>query len=165
MELLRFRICAWVCRTNAPGPVLAVEAAFGRPKAFPFRGRPIPPVRGKWLKAKRGRGAGRQARRMREKVLVMRADRFNRRGAQCAPAGRSGTGPYEKNGAFPVFCRGGTLGRPELGRESVRSLCKDIRLSGDSVGAGPRPARRPTEPKLSPTRTKAHSKRGVPGVR
>ena len=37
----------------------------GRPQAFPFRGRPIPPVRGKWLKAKRGRGAGRQARRMR----------------------------------------------------------------------------------------------------
>ena len=121
---MRFRFCAWVCRTNAPGPVLAVEAAFGRPKAFPFRGRPIPPVRGKWLKAKRGRGAGRQARRMREKVLVMRADRFNRRGAQCAPAGRSGTGPYEKNGAFPVFCRGGTLGRPGHGRESIRPCAK-----------------------------------------
>ena len=50
---------------------------------------------------------------MREKVLVMRADRFNRRGAQCAPAGRSGTGPYGKDGALSVFCRGGTLGRLE----------------------------------------------------
>ena len=89
---------------------------------------------------------------------------FRRRGGLWPPAGRSGTGPYEKNGAFPVFCRGGTLGRPELGRESVRSLCKDIRLSR-SIGAGPGPARRPTEPELSPTRTKAQSKRGVPGVR
>ena len=32
----------------------------GRPQAFPFRGRPIPPNRGEWLKAKRGRGAGRR---------------------------------------------------------------------------------------------------------
>ena len=32
----------------------------GRPQAFPFRGRPIPPDRGEWLKAKRGRGAGRR---------------------------------------------------------------------------------------------------------
>ena len=49
---------------------------------------------------------------------------FRRRGAQCAPAGRSGTGPYEKNGAFPVFCRGGTLGRPGHGRESIRPCAK-----------------------------------------
>ena len=26
---------------------------------------------------------------------------FRRRGAQCAPAGRSGTGPYAKTDAFP----------------------------------------------------------------
>ena len=36
-----------------------VGAAFGRPQALPFRGRPIPPIRGKWPKAKRGREARR----------------------------------------------------------------------------------------------------------
>ena len=39
-----------------------------------------------------------------------------RRGAQCAPAGRSGTGPYENNAVAPI----------------------------SAVGAGPRPARKPS---------------------
>ena len=33
LGLMRFRFCAWVCRTNAPRPILAVGAAFGRPRA------------------------------------------------------------------------------------------------------------------------------------
>ena len=37
---------------------------------------------------------------------------FRRRGAQCAPAGRSGTGPYERPESPPSFRRGGTPGRP-----------------------------------------------------
>ena len=34
------------------------------------------------------------------------------RGAQRAPAGRSGTGPYRYSGTLPFLRRGGTLGRP-----------------------------------------------------
>ena len=33
LGLMRFRFCAWVCRTNAPRPLSAVGAAFGRPRA------------------------------------------------------------------------------------------------------------------------------------
>ena len=52
---------------------------------------------GKWPKARQMRGT----------VLVMRADRFNRRGAQCAPAGRPVSGPYEIGRRFPELRRGG----------------------------------------------------------
>ena len=36
---VRFRRRAWVFQTNGTGPLSAVGAAFGRPQAFPVRGR------------------------------------------------------------------------------------------------------------------------------
>ena len=63
-------------KTTRPRPYPAVGAG-PRPPAKPSPGgRPIPPVRGKWLKAKRGRGAGRQARRMRGPAPITLPLRF-----------------------------------------------------------------------------------------
>ena len=57
LELLRFQNCAWLCRANAPGPLSAVGAAFGRPQAFPLPGgRTIPPDRGKCPGGTKGAG-------------------------------------------------------------------------------------------------------------
>ena len=42
LELVRLCFCACRFRTNVPGPVSTVGAAFGRPKAFPLQG-------GRWL--------------------------------------------------------------------------------------------------------------------
>ena len=44
---------------------------------------------------------------MRETALVMRAARFNRRGAQCAPAGRRGRRPLRPNRKIPPSRRDG----------------------------------------------------------
>ena len=53
-----------------------------------------------------------------------------RGGPMWPPAGRSGTGPYGKNGVFPIFRRGGTLSRPEYGGESVRPCAKTDAFPG-----------------------------------
>ena len=42
---------------------------------------------------------------------------FRRRGAQCAPAGRSGTGPYAETDAFPILRRGGCPHPPAAGSD------------------------------------------------
>ena len=72
---VQFRNCAWLSQPTAPVQLRRRSDPCGRPKAFPW---------GKVPSA---------ARRMRGTVLVMRATRFNRRGAHCAPAGRRGRRP------------------------------------------------------------------------
>ena len=42
---------------------------------------------------------------------------FRRRGAQCAPAGWSGTGPYAETDAFPILRRGGCPHPPAAGSD------------------------------------------------
>ena len=94
---------------------------------------------------------------MRGTVLIMRAVRFNRRGAQCAPAGRSGTGPYAETDAFPdtpqgrvssparrrqrSSCRGGPMW-PPAGRSGTGPYENNTVAPISAVGAGPRPARK-----------------------
>ena len=88
------RPCSISCRRGDP---------CGRPKAFPW---------GKVPSA---------ARRMRGTVLVMRATRFNRRGAHCAPAGRRGRRPLRLNRNVSAFRRGGCPHPPGLGWLNRRS--------------------------------------------
>ena len=77
---------------------------------------------------------------------------FRRRGAQCAPAGRSGTGPYAETDAFPdtpqgqvssparrrqrSSCRGGYQ-PPETARWGHRALQKSKHVFGYAAGTAP----------------------------
>ena len=77
---------------------------------------------------------------------------FRRRGAQCAPAGRSGTGPYAETDAFPdtpqgqvssparrrqrSSCRGGYQ-PPEAARWGHRALQKSKHVFGYAAGTAP----------------------------
>ncbi len=90
------KICPWCHSTAAPDhaePTLPIQNTGYLIR--PLRGHL--PLKGKARgNGRRPKGVGRHGRRpcrMRGTVLIMRAVRFNRRGAQCAPAGRSGTGP------------------------------------------------------------------------
>ena len=86
---VQFRNCAWLSQPTAPVQLRRRSDPCGRPKAFPW---------GKVPSA---------ARRMRGTVLVMRATRFNRRGAHRAPAGRRGRRPLRQNRKIPPSRRGG----------------------------------------------------------
>ena len=57
LQGVRFHNRAWLFSANAPGPAPAVGATLAVARKPSPRGRTIPPIRGKWPKAKRGREA------------------------------------------------------------------------------------------------------------
>ena len=66
---------------------------------------------------------------------------FRRRGAQCAPAGRSGTGPYAETDAFPNTPQG-RVSSPARRRQ--RSSCRGDPRGRPRADLGPAPTQRQT---------------------
>ena len=68
-------------------------------------------------------------------------------------AGRPVSGPYEKRNGFRERRRGGPMW-PPAGRSGTGPYMKNGNVPASAVGAGPRPARYSPEPHLSPTNLK-----------
>ena len=84
---------------------------------------------------------------------VCEADEGELRNGSIPSAGRPVSGPCEKRNGFQERRRGGTPG-PPTGRSGTGPYKKNGNVPVSTVGAGPRPARYSPEPHLSPTNLK-----------
>ena len=139
LSLVRFRFCAWLCRTNASGPSPTVGAALAAArKPSPLKGE------GGWPKARRMRVLSRKvalrARESPSRYPSPLKSPLVKRGAQSgggipSPRDHSRRASFSSLSGRTVCARGPVWDRP---------LRKDRRASGYAVGAALAAARKPS---------------------